>query len=57
MSILNILLELIFFIFSAFGVAYLSALITENYEFKADHPFLFYLTEQQNVLFSGVYQS
>nr|XP_021200831.2 antichymotrypsin-2 isoform X3 [Helicoverpa armigera] len=40
-----------------FGIAYLSAMIPEQLTFNADHPFVFYLMERNNILFSGVIQS
>ncbi|XP_047020339.1 antichymotrypsin-2-like isoform X2 [Helicoverpa zea] len=40
-----------------FGIAYLSAMIPEQLTFNADHPFVFFLMERNNILFSGVIQS
>ena len=39
-----------------FGIAYLSAFIPVRSVFKADHPFVFFLMEENNVLFNGVFQ-
>lgn len=39
-----------------FGIAYLSAFIPVQRVFKADHPFVFFLMEGNNVLFNGVFQ-
>ncbi|CAH0727842.1 unnamed protein product, partial [Brenthis ino] len=40
---------------NVFGVSYLSAIISENIIFEADHPFMFYLCHGRNILFNGVY--
>ncbi|KAJ8732154.1 hypothetical protein PYW08_014884 [Mythimna loreyi] len=42
---------------NVFGITYLSAIIAEERVFKADHPFVFYLMEEDKVLFCGVFQS
>jgi len=40
-----------------FGIAYLSGQLPEKKSFTADHPFVFFVKEKANILFSGVYQS
>ncbi|CAB3243946.1 unnamed protein product [Arctia plantaginis] len=43
---------------NAFGVSYLSAVDERYYEtFDADHPFVFYLMNHDNIFFNGVFRS
>ncbi|XP_053602611.1 antichymotrypsin-2-like isoform X22 [Plodia interpunctella] len=40
-----------------FGIAYLSAVISNPLTFEANHPFVFFLRKGDTILFSGVYMS